>query len=164
MNNTHNQSLKEEMEIIEEFTKQLTSVYYLYNKLQDKLEEKNKLITLLTQDLIDSKKEIEELHLTIEFYKEKNVGLQNYLEENNNKLEETRESLISEIKRLYEENRRYEEINRRHEEAMCSVLSDNYHDNEVMCAATATTSSNNDSFEGFNPRIRPIDKNGNIKR
>jgi len=164
MNNNHNQSLKEEMDIIEEFNKQLTGVYYLYNKLQDKLEEKNKLITLLTRDLCDSKKEIEELNITLEFYKEKNVGLKNYLEENNNKLEETRESLISEIKRLYEENRRYEEINRRHEEAMCNVMSHNYQNNEVMCGATATASSNDDSFAGFNAKIRPIDKNGNIKR
>jgi len=161
MNNNHNQSLKEEMDIIEEFNKQLTGVYYLYNKLQDKLEEKNKLISLLTRDLSDSKKEIEELNITLEFYKEKNVGLQNYLEENNNKLEETRESLISEIKRLYEENRRYEEINRRHEEAMSTVMNYNNDHRETMCASTA---NNDDSFAGFNARIRPIDRNGNIKR
>ena len=60
MNINHSHSLKEEMDIIEEFNKQLTGVYYLYNKLQDKLEEKNKLIALLTRDLSDSKKEIEE--------------------------------------------------------------------------------------------------------
>ena len=161
MNNNHNQSLQEEMKIIEEFNKQLTCVYYLYNKLQDKLEEKNKLITLLTQDLIDSKKEIEELHLTIEFYKGKNIELEKYLEENNNKLEETRSSLISEIKRLYEENCRYEEINCRHEQAMSTVMNDNYHDREKMCAATAM---NDDSFAGFNAKIRPIDRNGNVKR
>jgi len=35
----------------------------------------------------------------------------------------------------------------------------------VMCTATATAASNNDDyFAGFNARIRPIDKNGNIKR
>jgi chromosome segregation ATPase len=161
MNNNLNQSLQEEMEIIEEFNKQLASVYYLYNKLQDKLEEKNKLITLLTRDLIDTKKEIEELHMTIEFYKGKNTELQSYLEENNNKLEETRENLISEIKRLYEENCRYEEINRRQEEVMCTATNYNHNHRETMCGATAV---NDDSFAGFNAKIRPIDRNGNVKR
>jgi chromosome segregation ATPase len=103
MNNSDNENLEEEMEIIEEFNKQITSIYSLYNKLQDRLEEKNNLISLLTTNLSDSKKEIEELNVTIEFYKHKNFSLQNYLEENNKKLEETRESLIAEIKRLYEE-------------------------------------------------------------
>jgi len=145
MNNNHKDSLREEMEILEEFNKQLTGIFYLYNKLQDRLEDKNKLISLLTRDLIDSKKEIEELHVTIEFYKEKNVGLQNYLEENKKQLEETRESLISEIKRLHQENRKYEETNRIHEAAMATAMNEN-------------------SFAGFNAKIRPIDKNGNMKK
>jgi len=145
MNNSHKDSLKEEMEILEEFNKQFTGIFYLYNKLQDRLEEKNKLISLLSRDLIDSKKEIDELHVIIEFYKEKNAGLQNYLEENKKQLDETRESLICEIKRLCEENRKYQETNCRHEQAMASAMNDN-------------------SFTGFNEKIRPIDKNGNMKR
>jgi hypothetical protein len=161
MNNHHHQdSLREEMEIIEEFTKQLTSIYYLYNKLQDKLEEKNKLISLLTRDLYDSKKEMEELHVTIEFYKGKNIELQNYLDENNKKLDETRHALVSEIKRLQEENYRYEE-NRIYQETTTIRRPEetNYIREESMC-----TASNDDSFRGFNSRIRPIDRNGNIKR
>lgn len=151
MNNNHKESLREEMELLEEFNKQLTSIYYLYNKLQDKMEEKNKLISLLSDDLYDSKKEMEELHVTIEFYKGKNIQLQNYLDENNKKLDETRHALVSEIKRLqeenyrYEENRIYQETTRRPEETMCTATNDDY-------------------FAGFNARIKPIDKNGNMKR
>jgi chromosome segregation ATPase len=151
MNNNHKESLREEMELLEEFNKQLTSIYYLYNKLQDKIEEKNKLISLLSHDLYDSKKEMEELHVTIEFYKGKNIELQNYLDENNKKLDETRHALVSEIKRLqeenyrYEENRIYQETTRRPEETM-------------------STATNDDYFAGFNARIKPIDRNGNIKR
>lgn len=165
MNNHHQDSLREEMEIIEEFTKQLTSIYYLYNKLQYKLEEKNKLISLLTHDLYDSKKEMEELNVTIEFYKGKNVELQIYLEENNKKLQETRDSLISEIKRLLEENHKYEETNLKQEQTMCVTRSPETWTsiNDTNCI-TGNISTNDDFFTGFNARIRPIDRNGNIKR
>jgi predicted transcriptional regulator len=94
---------------------------------------------------------MEELHVTIEFYKGKNIELQNYLDENNKKLDETRHALVSEIKRLqeenyrYEENRIYQETTRRPEETM-------------------STATNDDYFAGFNARIKPIDRNGNIKR
>jgi len=139
------------MELLEEFNKQLTSIYYLYNKLQDKMEEKNKLISLLSHDLYDSKKEMEELNVTIEFYKGKNIQLQNYLDENNKKLDETRHALVSEIKRLQEENYRYEEN--------CIYQETTRRPEETMC-----TSTNDDYFVGFNKRIKPIDRNGNIKR
>jgi len=104
------ESLIEEFQIIEEYNKQLANLYYLHNKLENKLKEKNSLISILSHDLINSKKEIEELNITIEFYKDKNINLKKYLEENNKKLKETNENLISEIKKLYEEKRAYEEF------------------------------------------------------
>jgi chromosome segregation ATPase len=138
MINNCNDSLKEEMEFLEEFNTKLNSILHLYNKLQYKLQEKNKLISLLTSDLIDTKKEIEELHITIEFYKEKNIFLKNHLEEINKKLEETKESVISEIKILYEK------IIRRDEESTFTPINDG-------------------SFIDFNGIIKPIVKNGNKK-
>lgn len=115
MNNNYNESLIEEslieeFEIIEQYNKQLANLYYLHNKLENKLKEKNSLISILSRDLIYSKKEIEDLNITIQFYKDKNINLKNYLEENIKNLEEKNQQLTSEIKKVYEEKRGYEEF------------------------------------------------------
>ena len=84
----------------------------------------------------------------------------------------TRERLDGTFDVLYDDNDREQSVPasriRMKNDVSSSRATNNIYYNpeeEVMCTATATAASNNDDyFAGFNARIRPIDKNGNIKR
>ena len=141
-------NIKEELEIIEEYNKQLNVMCDLNCSIVNKLKEKEHFIINLTKELIDSKQEINELNKELNnlmnCYEEKNGNLKSIIEENTIIFEnETRqfkeeiEELIREIGRLQQKS--YE----------------NYF---------ATTCDDNDAADFKYERVKAIDKNGNMKK